>query len=132
MFPHPPVDPQISFDEFRTFFENIPNLSLVKATQHLLKIVSMDTGSDLAPALPPPDMPLWRFLAAGSCGGFASRTCTAPLERMVILSQTNTGSPPWAVCRRVVLCACGRACVRVCIRALHPCVCVCVCARAWK
>ena len=46
-----------------------------------------DVGTDLAPPIPPKDLPLYQFLLAGGFGGISSRTTTAPLERVKIQAQ---------------------------------------------
>ena len=38
-------------------------------------------------ALPPKEMPLVRFMAAGGIAGIASRSATAPLETLKIIAQ---------------------------------------------
>ena len=51
---------------------------------------SVDIGTDLAPApLPPASVPIWRAFIAGGFGGVASRTATAPLEKVKILQQVD-------------------------------------------
>ena len=79
---------EISFEEFSDFFGLIPNADLRSVFTAWTQSAGIDTGTE-APALPPSNMPLWRFLLAGGVAGCASRTLTAPLEKLKIEAQVS-------------------------------------------
>jgi solute carrier family 25 (mitochondrial phosphate transporter), member 23/24/25/41 len=83
----------ISFDEFSEFFGMIPNADLQSVFTAWTHYAGIDTGTDLGPSLPPSQMPIWRFLVAGGLAGCASRTLTAPLEKIKIQAQVTGKSP---------------------------------------
>ena len=83
---------EIDFEEFSNFFAHLPDPSLVSVAQQWAQGVGIDVGADFAPPpLPPPSLPLYRFLLAGGLGGVVSRTLTAPLERIKLLAQVWMG-----------------------------------------
>jgi solute carrier family 25 (mitochondrial phosphate transporter), member 23/24/25/41 len=86
-------DGLISFDEFVKIFGNVPNATLEGVARAWIHNAGTDVGTDLAPPIPPKDLPLYQFLLAGGFGGMSSRTATAPLERIKIQAQMgkNTG-----------------------------------------
>lgn len=74
-------DGQVSFEEFRTFFENIPLASLESIAAHWDNVAFVtDCGTDMAATVPPSGLQLWQSVVSGGFGGVASRTITAPLE----------------------------------------------------
>lgn len=77
----------VSLDEFSTFFAMVPFASLDSIAQRWASLDGVMGASDLAPPIPPADVPTWLFLAAGGTGGCVSRTATAPLERVKIAAQ---------------------------------------------
>lgn len=77
----------VSFDEFSTFFALVPFASLDSIAQRWASLDGVMGASDLAPPIPPADVPTWLFLAAGGIGGCVSRTATAPLERVKLAAQ---------------------------------------------
>jgi solute carrier family 25 phosphate transporter 23/24/25/41 len=77
----------VSFDEFSTFFAMVPFASLDSIAQRWASLDGVMGASDLAPPIPPTDVPTWLFLAAGGTGGCISRTATAPLERVKLAAQ---------------------------------------------
>ena len=81
-------DGTISFQEFSEFFAMIPNADLQSIFAAWTHQAGIDIGVDI-PALPPANMPLWRFLCAGGIAGCASRTLTAPLEKIKIQAQVT-------------------------------------------
>jgi solute carrier family 25 phosphate transporter 23/24/25/41 len=81
-------DGTISFQEFSEFFSMIPNADLKSIFSAWTHQAGIDIGTDV-PALPPANMPLWRFLCAGGIAGCASRTLTAPLEKIKIQAQVT-------------------------------------------
>jgi Ca2+-binding EF-hand superfamily protein len=94
-------DGLISLDEFEAFFQFVPNASLEAVAEQLLCVAPLDVGTDLAPPLPPPDrnnnkpgtsslLPVWECLLFGGVAGVASRTLTAPLERVKIQAQVTS------------------------------------------
>ncbi|XP_065067634.1 uncharacterized protein LOC135693173 isoform X1 [Rhopilema esculentum] len=86
-------DGVINFEEFSDFFADMPTASIGSVADKWARGFGIDIGSDQVPAsLPPSEVPLWRFMIAGGCGGVASRTATAPLEKIKILAQTATSS----------------------------------------
>ena len=84
---------EVSFEEFSEFFKLIPNADLKSIFSAWTQSAGIDTGTDLGPALPPSNMPIWRFLVAGGIAGCASRTLTAPLEKIKIEAQVTGKSP---------------------------------------
>ena len=85
----------INFEEFSDFFADMPTANIAKVAEMWAGGFGVDVGSDQVPAsLPPPEVPLWRFMLAGGCGGVASRTATAPLEKIKILAQVITFESP--------------------------------------
>lgn len=80
---------EISFEEFSDFFKLIPNADLQSIFSAWTHGAGIDTGTDLGASLPPANMPLWRFLVAGGIAGCASRTLTAPLEKLKIQAQVS-------------------------------------------
>lgn len=80
---------QISYDEFREIFGKVPNANLARISKVWMAMSGMDVGTDLAPPVPPKDLPLIQFLIAGGSGGCLSRTVTAPLERVRMQAQVN-------------------------------------------
>ena len=81
-------DNVIDFEEFCDFFADLPSADLEAIASKWMNGFGVDIGVDHVPAsLPPSEVPLWRFMFAGGCGGVASRTATAPLERIKILAQ---------------------------------------------
>jgi solute carrier family 25 phosphate transporter 23/24/25/41 len=80
---------QISYEEFREIFGKVPNASLARISKVWMAMSGMDLGTDLAPPVPPKDLPLIQFLIAGGSGGCLSRTVTAPLERVRMQAQVN-------------------------------------------
>ena len=84
-------DNRINFEEFYEFFGDVPTASLEAVIERWMFGEGLDTGTDLAPtAIPPSDMPLSRFMMAGGLAGVASRTATAPLETIKIISQVRS------------------------------------------
>lgn len=84
-------DGEVSFQEFLSFFEFVPMASLGSIAEHLMGQIHLDVGSDLAPPVPPggKDLPVWECLGVGGLAGVASRTLTAPLERVKLQAQTG-------------------------------------------
>lgn len=85
------TDGKVDFTEFCDFFADMPSPDLQLMTQKWIYGEGLDIGSDMAPtALPPKEMPLVRFMAAGGIAGIASRSATAPLETLKIIAQTSS------------------------------------------
>ena len=83
-------DGEVNFQEFQDYFAYIPLADTTSVVKHLVGPAGIDFGTDLAVPTPPAaDMPLWRFVTAGACGGLCSRTATAPLERLKLEAQIN-------------------------------------------
>ena len=80
-------DGLVTFGEFVEIFGNVPNATLEGVTRAWVHSAGTDVGTDLAPPIPPKDLPLYQFLLAGGFGGISSRTATAPLERVKIQAQ---------------------------------------------
>ncbi len=81
-------DGVINFQEFCCFFADMPTASIEAVVEKWARGFAIDVGSDQVPAsLPPSEVSLWQFMFAGGCGGVASRTATAPLEKIKILAQ---------------------------------------------
>ena len=83
-------DGYVSLEEFSEIFSGIPNATLESVARAWVHSAGSDVGSDLAPPIPPKDLPLGQFLVAGGFGGICSRTFTAPLERVKLQAQTGT------------------------------------------
>lgn len=83
-------DEQISWQEFYAAFELVPLASLQAVASRWASMGGVDVGSDLAPMLPNPELEVWQTATAGGCAGIASRTCTAPLERVKLAAQTRS------------------------------------------
>lgn len=85
-------DGKIDFDEFCIFFSDIPSPSFQSIAKKWSVGAGLDFGSDIVPTtMPPAEMPLIQFMSAGGMAGVASRTLTAPLEKIKILAQTSSG-----------------------------------------
>ncbi len=81
-------DGVINFEEFCDFFADMPTANIEAVAEKWAMGFALDLGSDQVPSsLPPSEVPLWRFMFAGGCGGVVSRTATAPLEKIKILAQ---------------------------------------------
>jgi solute carrier family 25 (mitochondrial phosphate transporter), member 23/24/25/41 len=88
-------DNEISFEEFRVFFENVPFATLATIAEHWTNsALTTDCGSDMTPTIPPLGSKLkwWQTVLAGGCGGVLSRTFTAPLEKVKLNAQSGLGS----------------------------------------
>jgi solute carrier family 25 phosphate transporter 23/24/25/41 len=83
-------DSLISWEEFHAAFQLVPLASLQAVANKWASMGAVDVGSDLAPLLPNPDLHLWQTATAGGCAGMASRTFTAPLERVKLAAQTRS------------------------------------------
>jgi len=84
-------DGVIDFGEFSDFFADMPTADITLVADKWARGFGIDIGSDQVPtSIPPAEVPLWRFMLAGGCGGVASRTATAPLEKIKILAQTSS------------------------------------------
>jgi Ca2+-binding EF-hand superfamily protein len=73
-------DNEISFEEFRVFFENVPFATLATIAEHWTNsALTTDCGSDMTPTIPSLGSKLkwWQTVLAGGCGGVLSRTFTA-------------------------------------------------------
>ena len=81
-------DDQISFDEFCAFFGDVPSPNMQFIAKQWSTGEGLDFGSDVVPiSIPPVEMPLSQFMIAGGVAGIASRTLTAPLEKLKIVAQ---------------------------------------------
>jgi solute carrier family 25 phosphate transporter 23/24/25/41 len=81
---------EISLIEFVTFFRNSPLDSINALAEQWADSVVTDFGGELSPSLPPSGLEVWQTVVAGGCGGVASRTLTAPLEKVKLAAQTGT------------------------------------------
>jgi len=81
-------DGQVTFTEFREFFQYVPLASLASIAEHLVGDIPLDVGSDLAPPVPSKSIPVHECLLVGGLAGITSRTATAPLERIKLQAQT--------------------------------------------
>lgn len=85
-------DNRIDLHEFCVFFSDIPSPNFQLIAQKWSSGSGLDYGSDIVPtSMPPVEMPLVQFVAAGGLAGVASRTLTAPLEKIKIIAQVS----PW-------------------------------------
>ena len=83
-------DDRISFDEFCSFFGDVPSPSMQFVAKQWSNGEGLDFGSDVVPiSIPPVEMPLSQFMIAGGVAGIASRTLTAPLEKLKIVAQVS-------------------------------------------
>ena len=81
---------KIDFDEFCLFFADVPSPNFQAVAKRWSAGEGLDFGSDIVPtSMPPVEMPLFQFMCAGGLAGVASRTFTAPLEKIKILSQVQ-------------------------------------------
>jgi solute carrier family 25 phosphate transporter 23/24/25/41 len=83
-------DGQISLEEFTSFFRHSPLVSINALAEQWAEGLVTDFGGDLSPSLPPSGLEIWQTVVAGGCGGVASRTLTAPLEKVKLAAQTGT------------------------------------------
>ena len=84
---------EISFDEFRVFFENLPLASLEAIAAHWADALFVtDCGTDMAPTIPSHGLKWWQTILAGGTAGILSRSLTAPLEKVKIVAQTGTSA----------------------------------------
>ena len=90
-------DGVIDFEEFSDFFADMPTADIGSVADKWARGFGIDIGSDQVPtSIPPAEVPLWRFMLAGGCGGVVSRTATAPLEKIKILAQVDWKHFMWA------------------------------------
>lgn len=83
-------DERISFEEFCDFFGDVPSPSMQFIAKQWSIGDGLDFGSDVVPiSIPPVEMPLFQFMMAGGIAGIASRTLTAPLEKLKIVAQVR-------------------------------------------
>lgn len=82
------LDGGVSKDEFLSAFQHLPALDLRSLGQEMISLSSLEMGGDM-PVMPPPHLPLPTYLLAGGLGGVASKSVTAPLERVKIVAQTR-------------------------------------------
>ncbi|KAL0491940.1 mitochondrial substrate carrier family protein C [Acrasis kona] len=96
------LDGTISFDEWRTLLCLIPASNIEVLFQYWQEAAVIDdtpeglmlaTSMPLAPSTTP-FMDSIKVFAAGGISGAASRTITAPLERLKIMYQVSTEKPP--------------------------------------
>ena len=81
---------KVDFNEFCSFFCDLPSISLKSIAKKWSVGDGLDFGSDIVPTtMPPSEMPLLQFMVAGGLAGVASRTFTAPLEKIKILAQVS-------------------------------------------
>ena len=78
----------VNYTEFHTFFKMVPAASLASIAKQWVSQVPIDVGSDLSPPTISPDVP-WYFAIFGGLGGIMSRTATAPLEKVKLVSQVS-------------------------------------------
>jgi hypothetical protein len=81
---------EISLEEFTTFFRHSPLSSINALAEQWTDGVVVDCGGEASPSLPPSGLQVWQTVVAGGCGGVASRTLTAPLEKIKLAAQTGT------------------------------------------
>eukprot|EP00747_Dinoflagellata_sp_TGD_P047029 gnl/TRDRNA2_/TRDRNA2_144768_c0_seq2.p1 gnl/TRDRNA2_/TRDRNA2_144768_c0~~gnl/TRDRNA2_/TRDRNA2_144768_c0_seq2.p1 ORF type:complete len:459 (-),score=80.07 gnl/TRDRNA2_/TRDRNA2_144768_c0_seq2:68-1444(-) len=82
-------DERIGFQEFARCFEFVPLASLQAVANRWSAGSAVCAGSDLAPPGPIAGLYLWQTVLAGGLAGVASKTATAPLERLQIAAQTG-------------------------------------------
>jgi len=83
-------DNRIDLNEFCVFFSDIPSPNLQLIAQKWSSGSGLDYGSDIVPTtMPSVEMPLLQFMVAGGLAGVASRTLTAPLEKIKIIAQVS-------------------------------------------
>lgn len=83
---------EIDFEEFRSFFENLPLASMTSIANHWgNSVLVTDIGADMAPTVHSDGTGLywWQTVLAGGSAGILSRTLTAPLEKIKITAQTG-------------------------------------------
>ena len=81
-------DKLVSFEEFCTFFAGVPTPNMQLIAKLWSSGEGLDFGSDVVPlSIPPVEMPLYQFMMAGGVAGIASRSLTAPLEKVKIVAQ---------------------------------------------
>ena len=81
---------EITLEEFTHFFRNSSLSSINALAEQWADGVVTDFGGDVSPSLPPSGLEVWQTEEAGGCGGVASRTLTAPLEKVKLAAQTGT------------------------------------------
>ena len=96
------LDGGISKEEFLEAFQHIPALDLRSLGKEMINMSSLEMGSDM-PVLPPPDQSLLTYLVAGGMGGVASKSVTAPLERVKIVAQTLPARTSTATIARKII-----------------------------
>ena len=88
-------DNEISFEEFVSFFKNLPLASMDEVAAYWSAgVIATDCGSDVAPTVPLPGCGMfwWQTVVSGGIGGVLSRTLTAPLEKIKINAQTGNAT----------------------------------------
>ncbi|GMH65547.1 hypothetical protein TL16_g04224 [Triparma laevis f. inornata] len=79
---------EVDFDEFQEFFKYVPATSLSLLAKSWTSEAPIDCGSDLSPPTVSPDVP-YHYAILGGLGGVASRTLTAPMEKVKLAAQTG-------------------------------------------
>ncbi|KAG5666949.1 hypothetical protein PVAND_014954 [Polypedilum vanderplanki] len=98
----------ISYDEWRDYLLLAPSTDLSEILKYWRHSVYIDIGEDLNVPVDFTKNELqtgkwWRHLVAGGCAGAASRTCTAPLDRIKVILQVQHGKQSIANCFREML-----------------------------
>ncbi|KYR02345.1 EF-hand domain-containing protein [Tieghemostelium lacteum] len=95
-------DNKIDFNEWRELLILLPNSSLSAILAYWKDAHILDAGDDNGGFIPPPPSvgkaekslsATLTYMAAGATAGVVSRTLTAPMERVKITYQINTGAP---------------------------------------
>ena len=87
-------DGTVDMREFEEAFEFVPLASLESIAERWSEFDSLpELGNDLGSATKPvPGLKYWQTIVAGGTAGVASRTLTAPLERVKLAAQTGTSA----------------------------------------
>lgn len=83
---------EIDFEEFFKAFEFVPAADLKSVARRWHHLTGVDAGSPDFLIEHAPGLTLWQTVAMGGASSIASRTVTAPIERLKIEAQTSATS----------------------------------------